>query len=195
MAGRAAAGAVCPGLPATAPAACLDPQEQRRPASAWHSPDPRPGGADGDGHRARADLRGGPAAEPVRFPPEARRQNGGSPRLLAHHGQRTDRGGGRGSARLLREHPAWSAAALRGATGRGRHGAVRDQELAGDTGGRAHTARRPAHHRGAESTPGDAAGRDLLAPAEQPLLPSVPAGLGAARPPPEARCPRRQLRR
>ena len=45
--------------------------------------------------------------------------------------------------------PARSADALCGATGRGRHGAVRDQELAGGTGGRAHPARRPAYHRGA----------------------------------------------
>ena len=115
----------------------------------------------------------------------ARRQDGGPPRLLARHGQR--------------DAPRWWTRTCATTSGAIPHGPLLrclarrvadgtvlsvikswlEMPVVERT-----AARRPGAPPRRGTAPGDAAGRDLLALARQPLLPPVPPRLGAARPPP-----------
>src|SRR3954453_22340580 len=77
-------------LPAEAPPARLDTEEQRRTAAARHSRHFRSCGPDGCAVGNRPHLRDGPAGEPVRFSTRDGCQNGHPAGFLAHHGPRTD---------------------------------------------------------------------------------------------------------
>src|SRR4051794_16326493 len=96
---------------------------------------------------------------------------------------------------LVRLDPARAADALRGPPGRGRDHPGRDQGVAHGTGRRARPAHDPVRHGGQGPASGSPAGLPDLAPAGEPLLPTLPARLGAFRTPGQARRPCRQLRR
>src|ERR1019366_10494197 len=95
-----------------APPACVDTEEQRRPATAGHSVHLRPSGANGGGAGCRSHLRNGPAATAVWVPSKGGCQDGSPPSLLACDGAGETGGGGRRSTRLLHFDSAFSSDAV-----------------------------------------------------------------------------------